>query len=81
MSYSLVIQSEAIIDIQDAFEWYEEQNSAWGSILLKKLKMVTIKFVIIQSTILQLIHISEDSKLIVFPTLLFTRSKQILLLL
>lgn len=30
MSYNLVIQSEAIIDIQEAFEWYEEQNSGLG---------------------------------------------------
>jgi len=30
MSYEIVIQSEAILDIQEAFEWYEEQESGLG---------------------------------------------------
>lgn len=30
MSYGLIIQSKAIIDIQEAFEWYEEQNPGLG---------------------------------------------------
>lgn len=30
MSYGLIIQSEAIIDIQEAFEWYEKQKSGLG---------------------------------------------------
>ena len=34
MSYEIIIQSEAILEIQEAFEWYEEQ-------VLKKLKAVT----------------------------------------
>jgi plasmid stabilization system protein ParE len=30
MSYSLVLQSEAIYDIQEAFEWYERQRTGLG---------------------------------------------------
>ena len=30
MSYSLKVQSEAVIDIQEAFEWYEMQNEGLG---------------------------------------------------
>ncbi|HXL56599.1 MAG TPA: hypothetical protein VN958_10100 [Chitinophagaceae bacterium] len=30
MSYNLVLQSEAIIDIQEAFEWYEKQKEGLG---------------------------------------------------
>jgi plasmid stabilization system protein ParE len=31
MSYRLIIRSEAELDIQDAFEWYEAQASGLGS--------------------------------------------------
>ena len=30
MSYSLQVHSEAIIDIQDAFQWYEEKREGLG---------------------------------------------------
>lgn len=30
MSYNLVLQSEAVIDIQEAFEWYEKQQEGLG---------------------------------------------------
>ena len=30
MSFNLVLQSEAVIDIQEAFEWYEGQKSGLG---------------------------------------------------
>lgn len=30
MKYTLRIQSEAIIDIQEAFEWYEHQKEGLG---------------------------------------------------
>jgi toxin ParE1/3/4 len=30
MSYEMVLQSEAILDIQEAFEWYEEHESGLG---------------------------------------------------
>lgn len=30
MSYALKIQSEAVIDIQEAFEWYEAQQKGLG---------------------------------------------------
>lgn len=30
MNYELVLQSEAIIDIQKAFEWYEHRTSGLG---------------------------------------------------
>jgi plasmid stabilization system protein ParE len=31
MSYTLIIQPEAELDIQDAFEWYEAQSLGLGS--------------------------------------------------
>jgi plasmid stabilization system protein ParE len=31
MNYKLIIQPEAEYDIQDAFKWYESQNSGLGS--------------------------------------------------
>ena len=31
MNYRLIIRPEAELDIQDAFEWYEAQNSGLGS--------------------------------------------------
>ncbi len=30
MNYGLVVQSEAVIDIQKAFEWYETQRAGLG---------------------------------------------------
>ena len=30
MNYNLVLQSEAILDIQEAFEWYETQQAGLG---------------------------------------------------
>jgi toxin ParE1/3/4 len=31
MNYEILLQSEAVIDIQDAFDWYELQRSGLGS--------------------------------------------------
>jgi plasmid stabilization system protein ParE len=31
MSYQLIISPEAELDIQDAFEWYEQRDSGLGS--------------------------------------------------
>ncbi len=31
MSYQLIISLEAELDIQDAFEWYEQRDSGVGS--------------------------------------------------
>jgi toxin ParE1/3/4 len=30
MSHTLVVQSEAVIDIQEAFDWYEEKQAGLG---------------------------------------------------
>ena len=38
MSYSLVMQSEAIIDIQEAFEWYETQQPGLGFRLIDEVE-------------------------------------------
>ena len=40
MSYEIVLQSEAIWDLQEAFDWYEIERKDQGMILLKKLKVV-----------------------------------------
>ncbi len=39
MSYILILQAEAIIDIQDAYEWYEEQKSGLGDEFLGELEI------------------------------------------
>lgn len=38
MSYRLVVQSEAIIDIQEAFVWYETQRAGLGYELIEELE-------------------------------------------
>jgi toxin ParE1/3/4 len=38
VNYELVLQSEAIIDIQTAFEWYEEQRSGLGHELIEEVE-------------------------------------------
>lgn len=39
MSYTLVLQAEAIIDIQEAYEWYEEQKTGLGDEFLGELEI------------------------------------------
>jgi len=39
MSYSLVLQSEAIIDIQEAYDWYELQKKGLGLEFLGELEL------------------------------------------
>lgn len=39
MSYRLVIQVEATVDIQEAFEWYEKQNPGLGYRLLNEIEI------------------------------------------
>jgi toxin ParE1/3/4 len=38
MSYGLVVQSEAVSDIQKAFEWYEEQRAGLGFELIEEIE-------------------------------------------
>lgn len=38
MSYTLQVQSEAIIDIQEAFEWYEAQQPGLGYDLIEEIE-------------------------------------------
>ena len=38
MSYALSIQSEAIIDIQDAFEWYQTKREGLGFDLIEEIE-------------------------------------------
>lgn len=37
MSYTLILEEEAVFDIQQAFEWYEEQKSGLGYFFLEEL--------------------------------------------
>ena len=39
MSYSLKLQDEAIIDLQDAFEWYEGQKPGLGYELIEEVQI------------------------------------------
>lgn len=38
MNYEVVLQSDAIIDIQDAFDWYENQRSGLGYELIEEIE-------------------------------------------
>lgn len=38
MAYSLFIQTEAIIEIREAFEWYEEQREGLGFELIEEIE-------------------------------------------
>jgi toxin ParE1/3/4 len=37
MSYQVVLQSESVVDIQSAFEWYEQQRSGLGYELIEEI--------------------------------------------
>ena len=43
MSYGLVLQSEAILDIQVAFDWYETQKAGLGFEFLDELEIAQNK--------------------------------------
>lgn len=43
MSYSLRVQSEAILDIHEAFEWYEKQKEGLGFLLIEEIENCYIK--------------------------------------
>jgi toxin ParE1/3/4 len=38
VTYSLKIQQEAVLDIQEAFEWYEKQNENLGFLLIEEIE-------------------------------------------
>jgi toxin ParE1/3/4 len=38
MSYQVVLQSEAIVDIQAAFDWYEQQRPGLGYELIEEIE-------------------------------------------
>jgi hypothetical protein len=38
LSYFLKIQSEAILDIHEAFEWYEKQKEGLGFLLIEEIE-------------------------------------------
>lgn len=48
MSFEIVIQSEAILDIQEAFEWYEEQESGLGFEFIEEIESGYL-YIILQS--------------------------------
>ena len=43
MSYNLIIQTEAILDIQDAFEWYEKIREGLGIELIQEIEVCYYK--------------------------------------
>jgi hypothetical protein len=43
MSYEIVLQSEAILDIQEAFEWYEKQESGLGFEFIEEIESGYLK--------------------------------------
>ncbi|MDB5191169.1 MAG: hypothetical protein JWQ96_732 [Segetibacter sp.] len=45
MSYNLVLQEEAILDLQEAFEWYEKQRKGLGYELIEEIEIASEKLV------------------------------------
>jgi len=43
MSYNLVIQTEAILDTQEAFEWYEKKREGLGYLLIEEIEICYTK--------------------------------------
>ena len=43
MSYEIVLQSEAILDIQEAFEWYEVHESGLGFEFIEEIESGYLK--------------------------------------
>jgi toxin ParE1/3/4 len=39
MSYNLVIQTEAVLDLQEAFEWYEKKRKGLGYLLIEEIEI------------------------------------------
>ncbi len=39
MSFNLVIQAEALFDIKEAFDWYEEQKPGLGNELIDEIEI------------------------------------------
>ncbi|MDB4903333.1 MAG: hypothetical protein JWQ63_2614 [Mucilaginibacter sp.] len=39
MGYNLLLQTEAILEIQEAFEWYEEQKEGLGYELIEEIEV------------------------------------------
>ena len=38
MSYTILIQTEAVLEIREAFEWYEEQKTGLGYELIEEIE-------------------------------------------
>jgi toxin ParE1/3/4 len=43
MSYEIIIQSEAILEMQEAFEWYEDQESGLGLEFIEEIESGYLK--------------------------------------
>ena len=39
MKYNLLLQKEVVLEIQDAFEWYEEQRTGLGYELIEEIEI------------------------------------------
>jgi toxin ParE1/3/4 len=39
MTYTLVVQSEAVVDMQEAFEWHEERRTGLGFELMTEIEV------------------------------------------
>jgi toxin ParE1/3/4 len=45
MAYSLSVQSEVILKIQEAFDWYKEQKDGLGYELLEQIRFCYLKLI------------------------------------
>jgi toxin ParE1/3/4 len=60
MTYSLRIQAEAIIDLLEAFEWYEKQKQGLGVELIEEIQIGYKKYAAIHNIILLLMIGTEN---------------------
>jgi toxin ParE1/3/4 len=51
MGYNLLIQTEALLEIREAFEWYEEQKTGLGYELIEEIEICYKRVVFIPNVI------------------------------
>jgi len=62
MSYTILIQTEAVLEIREAFEWYEEQKTGLGYELIEEIEACYQKLAINPQPILLLIQFTGELK-------------------
>lgn len=56
MSYQVVLQSEAVIDIQVAYEWYEQQRAGLGDEMIEEIEDLKVIVIAVRRISQKSIH-------------------------